>query len=70
MNRDQFSNVPIPVDDKEIILEKHAKAINDHESSDRSKSRGNPPQSSQMLTLATKSIYTTTKIIITLEVGT
>ena len=42
VQRDQFSNVPIPVNDKEIILEKHAKAINDHESSEMSKSGGNP----------------------------
>ena len=43
MQRDQYSNVPIPINDKEIILEKHARAINDHESSEKSKSGGNPP---------------------------
>ena len=41
--RDQFSNNPIPINDKDIILEKHAKAIKDHEYSERSKSHSNPP---------------------------
>ena len=33
--RDQFSNEPIPLNDREVILEKHARALKDHESSER-----------------------------------
>ena len=41
-HRDQFSHNQIPLEDKQVIFEKHASALKSHQYSEQNKSRGNP----------------------------
>ena len=40
-HRDQFSHQQIPLEDKQVIFEKHTSALKNHQYSEQNKSRGN-----------------------------